>query len=92
MGQFPGDPRDDYYLTTGPLCRYSEDLIPMLEIMAGPDNSAQLNLSNVVDLKSISLRVFRYQSSFVATQPLLSCRMSKRKCSKLSSGINALDV
>ena len=58
-GQFPGDPKDDEYLFTGPLCRFAGDIIPMLKIMAGESNSKALNLDTPVDLKQIYLRVFR---------------------------------
>ncbi len=37
-GQFPTvGPAAGRYLTTGPLCRRAEDLMPLLEILAGPD-------------------------------------------------------
>lgn len=31
----PSSGRHEEYLSTGPMCRYAEDLIPMLTIMAG---------------------------------------------------------
>ncbi|XP_042566409.1 LOW QUALITY PROTEIN: fatty-acid amide hydrolase 2-B [Clupea harengus] len=40
------------YLSTGPMCRYAEDLLPMLKIMAGP-NAHKLSLSEPVDLKKL---------------------------------------
>lgn len=37
-GQFPcADPAAGRFLSTGPLCRRAEDLMPLLEILAGPD-------------------------------------------------------
>uniref|UniRef100_A0A6Q2Z2H4 Amidase domain-containing protein n=1 Tax=Esox lucius TaxID=8010 RepID=A0A6Q2Z2H4_ESOLU len=40
------------YLSTGPMCRYAEDLMPMLRIMAGP-NAEKLSLSVDVDLRKL---------------------------------------
>ncbi|XP_026792574.3 fatty-acid amide hydrolase 2-B isoform X2 [Pangasianodon hypophthalmus] len=39
-------------LSTGPMCRYAEDLLPMLKIMAGT-NADKLLLSSEVDLKKL---------------------------------------
>jgi fatty acid amide hydrolase 2 len=37
-GQFPNaDPAAARFLSTGPLCRRAEDLMPLLELLAGPD-------------------------------------------------------
>ncbi|KAF5902781.1 fatty-acid amide hydrolase 2, partial [Clarias magur] len=52
-GQFP--PRSGFneeLLSTGPMCRYAEDLLPMLKIMAGA-NADKLSLSSEVDLKKL---------------------------------------
>lgn len=49
-GQFPGDPLDDDLNVTGPMCRYACDLIPMLKIMAGKENSSLLKLDQPIDL------------------------------------------
>lgn len=43
-------------LATGPLCRYAEDLLPALQIMAGPAGAAKLKLNTKVDMSK--LRVF----------------------------------
>ncbi|TRY95910.1 hypothetical protein DNTS_021430 [Danionella cerebrum] len=40
------------FLSTGPMCRYAEDLIPMLSIMGGA-NAQKLSLSAEVDLKKL---------------------------------------
>lgn len=40
------------FLCTGPMCRYAEDLLPMLKIMGGP-NTDRLCLSSEVDLKTL---------------------------------------
>ncbi|XP_033871819.1 fatty-acid amide hydrolase 2-B [Acipenser ruthenus] len=52
-GQFPNasGPQVDF-LCTGPLCRYAEDLAPLLRIMAGPQ-AERLNLSEEVNLKQV---------------------------------------
>ncbi|KAG7458462.1 hypothetical protein MATL_G00220410 [Megalops atlanticus] len=52
-GQFPpasGLQQD--FLCTGPMCRYAEDLLPVLSIMAGP-NAHKLHLSSEVDLRKL---------------------------------------
>lgn len=33
----PASGRHEDYISTGPMCRYAEDLLPMLKIMAGPN-------------------------------------------------------
>lgn len=35
----PASGRQDEYLSLGPMCRYAEDLKPLLRIMAGPNAS-----------------------------------------------------
>ncbi|KAI2662782.1 Fatty-acid amide hydrolase 2-B [Labeo rohita] len=40
------------YLGSGPMCRYAEDLLPLLKIMAGP-TADKLSLSEEVDLKKL---------------------------------------
>ncbi|XP_056589718.1 fatty-acid amide hydrolase 2-A [Triplophysa dalaica] len=52
-GQYPpASGLQSGFLTTGPMCRYAEDLIPMLSIMGGP-NAQKLSLSAEVDLKKL---------------------------------------
>ncbi|XP_029616195.1 fatty-acid amide hydrolase 2-B [Salmo trutta] len=48
----PASGRHEDYLSTGPMCRYAEDLLPMLRIMAGP-NAHKLSLSIEVDLRNL---------------------------------------
>ncbi|KAM6959622.1 fatty-acid amide hydrolase 2-A-like [Tautogolabrus adspersus] len=48
----PPSGRHEEYISIGPLCRYAEDLLPMLKIMAGP-NARMLNLDTKVDLKKV---------------------------------------
>uniref|UniRef100_A0AAZ3P6J5 Amidase domain-containing protein n=1 Tax=Oncorhynchus tshawytscha TaxID=74940 RepID=A0AAZ3P6J5_ONCTS len=45
-GQQPG------FLCTGPMCRYAQDLLPMLRVMGGA-NADRLSLSSEVDLKRL---------------------------------------
>uniref|UniRef100_A0A3Q3JS04 Amidase domain-containing protein n=2 Tax=Monopterus albus TaxID=43700 RepID=A0A3Q3JS04_MONAL len=59
--------RQEEYLSTGPMCRYAEDLLPMLKIMAGP-NANMLSLNTKVDLKK--LRFFSIPHA--GSNPLLS--------------------
>ncbi|XP_017574263.1 fatty-acid amide hydrolase 2-B [Pygocentrus nattereri] len=52
-GQYPpSSARQQEFLSTGPMCRYAEDLLPMLRIMAGA-NADKLSLSSDVDLKKL---------------------------------------
>lgn len=52
-GQYPpASGQQLNFLCTGPMCRYAEDLIPMLKIMGGP-NTDRLCLSSEVDLKTL---------------------------------------
>lgn len=55
VGQYPCayGPRADF-LSTGPMCRYAEDLLPMLEVMAG-ENAYKLELHTQVDLKTLKI-------------------------------------
>lgn len=48
----PNSGRQSEYVSTGPMCRYAEDLLPMLRIMAGP-NAHMLSLNTKVDLKKV---------------------------------------
>ncbi|XP_050392276.2 fatty-acid amide hydrolase 2-A [Patella vulgata] len=55
-GQYPPATKGQIeLLSTGPMCRYSEDLIPLLKTMAGK-NADKLKLDQKVDLKK--LRIF----------------------------------
>lgn len=39
-GQFPAPTGSDIeLLSTGPMCRYVEDLLPMLRVLVGPDKN-----------------------------------------------------
>lgn len=48
----PMSGRQHELLSTGPMCRYAEDLLPMLKIMAGA-NADKLSLNTKVDLKKL---------------------------------------
>ncbi|KAI4884988.1 hypothetical protein NFI96_020256 [Prochilodus magdalenae] len=48
----PSSGMHEEFLSTGPMCRYAEDLLPMLRIMAGA-NADKLSLSSEVDLKKL---------------------------------------
>ncbi|XP_019647762.1 PREDICTED: fatty-acid amide hydrolase 2-like [Branchiostoma belcheri] len=54
QGQFPNAVgQRTEFLVTGPMCRFAEDLLPMLKIMAGP-STVQLKLEEKVDLKALN--------------------------------------
>ena len=63
-GLYPGSTHYIRHATTGPLCRYSEDLIPLLKVIAGEENTEVLNLDVPVDFSSFKLKVFRYVALF----------------------------
>ncbi|XP_068164912.1 fatty-acid amide hydrolase 2-A-like [Antennarius striatus] len=44
--------RQNEFLSVGPICRYAEDLLPMLKIMVGP-NAHMLSLDTKVDLQKL---------------------------------------
>lgn len=48
----PMSGRQHELLSTGPMCRYAEDLLPMLKIMAGT-NADKLSLNKKVELKKL---------------------------------------
>lgn len=48
----PTSGRQHELLSTGPMCRYAEDLLPMLKIMAGA-NADKLSLNKKVELKKL---------------------------------------
>lgn len=53
IGQFPDATGNrQQFLCTGPMCRYAEDLKPLLKVMAG-DNISSLNLDNPVDITKL---------------------------------------
>lgn len=55
-GQHPmatGKERD--LLSTGPMCRYAEDLIPLLKVFAGPESTLKAKLDEKVDLRTLKI-------------------------------------
>lgn len=54
-GQFPTvhTAKGNELMVTGPLCRFSVDLIPLLRVMAGPHGTAKLRLDEHVDLRTL---------------------------------------
>ncbi|GLD53845.1 fatty-acid amide hydrolase 2 [Lates japonicus] len=59
----------DEYLSTGPMCRYAEDLLPMLKIMAGP-NAHMLSLNTKVDLKKLRFFTILHDGGSPVTYPV----------------------
>ncbi|CAG12809.1 unnamed protein product, partial [Tetraodon nigroviridis] len=62
----PSSGRHKEYLSLGPMCRYAEDLKPMLKIMAGP-NAHMLSLNASVDLKKLRFFTIPHDSGSVWT-------------------------
>nr|XP_002734462.1 PREDICTED: fatty-acid amide hydrolase 2-A-like [Saccoglossus kowalevskii] len=54
FGQFPmaTGKRNDF-LSTGPMCRFAEDLEPMFRVLAGEEGLSKLKMDTTVDLKSL---------------------------------------
>ncbi|XP_033740866.1 fatty-acid amide hydrolase 2-like [Pecten maximus] len=55
-GQHPmatGKERD--LLSTGPMCRYAEDILPLLKVFAGPESTFKARLDDQVDLQSLKI-------------------------------------
>ncbi|XP_035473480.1 fatty-acid amide hydrolase 2-B [Scophthalmus maximus] len=61
--------RHEEYLSTGPMCRYAEDLLPMLKIMAGP-NAHTLSLDTKVDLKKLRFFTVPHDGGGSLTNPV----------------------
>lgn len=55
------------YLVTGPMCRYASDLIPMFQVLAGP-NAHKLKLDQKVNFKNIKIYYMEDDGGF----PLVS--------------------
>ncbi|XP_047440461.1 fatty-acid amide hydrolase 2-B [Mugil cephalus] len=65
----PVSGRQDEYLSSGPMCRYAEDLLPMLEIMAGP-KARMLSLNTKVDLKKLRFFTIPHDGGSPYTYPV----------------------
>ncbi|XP_043953665.1 fatty-acid amide hydrolase 2-B [Gambusia affinis] len=57
------------YLSSGPMCRYAEDLLPLLKIMAGP-NAHKLSLNADVDLKKLRFFSVPHDGGSLYTYPV----------------------
>uniref|UniRef100_A0A665UXV0 Amidase domain-containing protein n=1 Tax=Echeneis naucrates TaxID=173247 RepID=A0A665UXV0_ECHNA len=65
----PTSGRQNEYISTGPMCRYAEDLLPMLKIMAGP-NVHMLSLNTKVDLKKLKFFTIPHDGGSPLTYPV----------------------
>uniref|UniRef100_UPI003AAC5080 fatty-acid amide hydrolase 2-B n=1 Tax=Centroberyx gerrardi TaxID=166262 RepID=UPI003AAC5080 len=65
----PASGRQEDYLSTGPMCRYAEDLLPMLKIMAGP-KAHMLSLTMKVDLKKLRFFTIPHDGGSPLTSPI----------------------
>lgn len=80
-GQFPmSEGASLRYLTTGPLCRRAEDLMPLLRILAGPDGldpgTVAMPLGNPDDVSMEGLEVLSVEGNgvFAPAEPLLEAQ------------------
>ncbi|KAM9424885.1 fatty-acid amide hydrolase 2-A-like isoform 1-T1 [Pholidichthys leucotaenia] len=65
----PASGRQGEYLSCGPMCRYAEDLLPMLKIMAGPKIN-MLSLNTKVDLKKLRFFTVPHDGGSPFTYPV----------------------
>ncbi|KAM8746842.1 fatty-acid amide hydrolase 2-B [Acanthopagrus schlegelii] len=65
----PCSGRQGEYISSGPMCRYAEDLLPMLKIMAGP-NAHMLSLNTKVDLKKLRFFTIPHDGGSPLTYPV----------------------
>lgn len=65
----PCSGRQQEYLSSGPMCRYAEDLVPMLKIMAGP-KAHMLSLNTKVDLKKLRFFTIPHDGGAAMTYPV----------------------
>ncbi|XP_015230938.1 PREDICTED: fatty-acid amide hydrolase 2 [Cyprinodon variegatus] len=65
----PTSGRQGEYLSSGPMCRYAEDLLPMLKIMAGR-NAHKLSLDTEVDLKKLRFFSIPHDGGSAYTYPV----------------------
>ncbi|XP_045921737.1 fatty-acid amide hydrolase 2-B [Micropterus dolomieu] len=65
----PYSGRHEEYLSTGPMCRYAEDLLPLLNIMAGP-KAHMLSLNTKVDLKKLRFFTIPHDGGSLMTYPV----------------------
>lgn len=61
--------RQAEYVSIGPMCRYAEDLLPMLRIMAGP-SVHMLSLNTKVDIKKLRFFTIPHDGGSPMTSPV----------------------
>uniref|UniRef100_A0A8B9HQ41 Fatty acid amide hydrolase 2b n=1 Tax=Astyanax mexicanus TaxID=7994 RepID=A0A8B9HQ41_ASTMX len=81
--------RHDEYVSTGPMCRYAEDLLPMLRIMAGAD-ADKLCLSTEVDLKKLRFFTVVDDSGSPLTSPVDKQLVEAQRKVRVSSKYSAI--
>ncbi|XP_042147590.1 LOW QUALITY PROTEIN: fatty-acid amide hydrolase 2-A [Ixodes scapularis] len=69
------------YNCTGPMCRFVEDLAPMLKVMAGP-NAAQLRLDEKVDVRDLRIYYVEDEGATVLSRVDREARHSLHKVVK----------
>ncbi|CAG5959788.1 unnamed protein product [Menidia menidia] len=65
----PTSGRQGEYLSSGPMCRYAQDLLPLLRIMAGA-NASMLSLDTKVDLRKLRFFSIPHDGGCVWTNPV----------------------
>ena len=58
------------YLVTGPMCRNAEDLIPMLSVLAGPEKTRLLRLTDEVKMKNLKFYFAEDDGGFPLVSPV----------------------
>ncbi|ELU03267.1 hypothetical protein CAPTEDRAFT_136397 [Capitella teleta] len=58
------------FLSTGPMCRYSCDLIPMLKVMAGPTDMAKLSVDTKVNIRNLKYYYMEDDGGSYLTAPV----------------------
>jgi len=58
IGQYPLGKGEAYsFLSTGPVCRYAADLLPVFKLMALPEHMSKLQLDQQVTRSTVSPQV-----------------------------------
>jgi len=71
QGQIPPAYGDvDKFLTTGPLCRYAEDLIPCLKVLVKPEKRDLLRLDEPVDISKLKVYYMTDDGGFPLITPV----------------------
>ncbi|XP_038604356.1 LOW QUALITY PROTEIN: fatty-acid amide hydrolase 2 [Tachyglossus aculeatus] len=70
QGQFPlAAGAQEKYQSTGPMCRYAEDLVPTLRVMAGP-GIHRLKLDHKVQMKNLKFYWMEHDGGSLLTSPM----------------------